>query len=112
MANIFEDIDKEKEQLPELKTITDSVVGKYPLNIFQKIAIFIFLLGLALGFLIGNLMPSCSELNILTGACLRSEFNLSITLVIWGVSFIITLFIYMIGHIIAILSSIDEKLNK
>ncbi len=112
MPNIFEEIEKEKNQLPELEDFTNSVIGKYPLNLYQKIALIILMLGIAMGFIIGNLMPTCSELNTLTGVCNKTEFNLSIMLVIWGVSFLITLFIYMIGHIIAILQSIDQKMEK
>ncbi len=112
MPNIFDEIEKEKNQLPELEDLTNTVIGKYPLNLYQKIALIILMIGGAMGFIIGNLMPACSELDVLTNVCNKTEFNLSIMLVIWAISFLITLFIYMIGHIIAILQSIDQKLEK
>lgn len=109
---MFEEIDKVKKDLPKLNTIGKDleVTG---MNIYQKISVVIFLIFLFIGILLGNLFPSCgSSSEFYGGYCMATEFNFSLMLFIWFIDFLISMFFYAIGHIIALLTAINEKLAK
>ena len=108
---MFEEIEKEKQELPAHHTVTSEIVGKRKLNFYQIIAIVVLILGFISGIILGNLIPACSQTSGIFGSCTKTEFNLSITLLSWASTFLLVLFIYAIGHIIAILESIDQKLK-
>ncbi len=109
---MFKEIDSLKVELPRLNSISKEV-GKQKLNFYQKFAVIMFLVIFALAVIIGNLFPVCSATGgILGNNCVTTEFNFSLMFMIWFISFIVCLFIFAIGHIIAILTSIDKKLSK
>lgn len=110
--NMFEDIDKLKKELPKLTTVS-SEVNKIKFNIYQKIAIVIYVICIFLGVLFGNLFPSCgSSSKFYSGVCLTTEFNFSLMLFIWFISFLICFLFYALGHIISLLTSINNSLSK
>lgn len=110
--NMFEEIEKEKVELPRFNTIQKEV-DNFELNIYQKLATIIFIFCIFLGVVFGNLFPVCgSSAALYSGACLTTEFNISLMLFIWFISFIICLFIFVLGHIVLLLDSINKKLGK
>jgi len=112
MSNMFEEIDRLKKDLPKVKAI-EKEVSKHKMNFYQIVAICAFVICFILGLLLGNLFPVCTATRgMYNNVCIQTEFNLSLTILVWGVSFIACLFFYAIGHIIALLTSIDEKLTK
>lgn len=109
--NMFEEIEKEKIDLPKIKTIKKEV-DNIEFNAYQKLAIIIFIFCVFLGVVFGNLFPVCgSSSTLYSGACLTTEFNISLMLFIWFISFIICLFIFMIGHVILLLNLINKKIK-
>lgn len=110
--NMFDEIQKAKIEFPKIKTIKKEV-DSFEFNIYQRLAIIIFVFCIFLGIVFGNLFPVCGSSSALySGTCLTTEFNISLMLFIWFVSFIICLFIFMIGHIIMLLNMINEKMKK
>lgn len=110
--NMFEEIEKSKEELPKAKVIS-SQIKKFTFNFYQIFSIFTFFVIFCLGILLGNLFPTCgSSSTLYAGACLTTEFNFSLMLFIWFVGLILCLFIFAIGHIIQLLEAINKKLKK
>lgn len=110
--NMFEEIDRVKKDLPRAKAISKEV-NSIELNIYQKISLVIFIICLFLGILFGNLFPSCgSSSEFYSNVCDTVEFNFSLMLFIWFVSFIVCLLFFMIGRIIFLLNSINNRLAK
>ena len=108
----FQEIDKVKCDLPKLKNVSNEV-SNIETNIYQKITIIIFLICIFLGIFFGNLFPACgSSSELYSGFCATTEFNFSLMLFIWFFSFIGCMFFYMIGHIISLLTSINNKMAK
>ena len=109
---LFEEIDKVKKDLPKLKTVSHEV-NKIELNIYQRITMVIFIICLFLGVFFGNLFPSCgSTSEFYSNVCVTTEFNFSLMLFIWFISFIVCLLFFMIGHVIGLLNSINNQLAK
>ena len=107
--NMFEEIDKLKKDLPKAKTISKEM-NDIELNIYQKISVVIFIICVLLGVLFGNLFPSCgSSSEFYSDICATTEFNFSL---IWFVSFIVCLLFFMIGRVISLLNSINDRLAK
>ena len=110
--DLFESIDRVKKDLPKLKTVSHDV-KEQNLNIYQIVSLIIFIICLLLGILFGNLFPICgSSSGFYGGVCLSTEFNFSLMLLIWFIAFLVCMFFYAIGHIIALLTSINNKLGK
>lgn len=110
--NMFEEIDKLKKDLPKAKTISKEM-NDIELNIYQKISVVIFIICVLLGVLFGNLFPSCgSSSEFYSDICATTEFNFSLMLFIWFVSFIVCLLFFMIGKVISLLNSINDRLAK
>lgn len=109
--NMFEEIEKAKEDLPKLKTITKEV-SHYQFNGYQKFAIVVFLVCFCFGIILGNLFPACGSSSNFYGRCTTTEFNFSLMLFFWFISFLVCLFFFAIGHIISLLTSIEEALRK
>lgn len=110
--NMFEEIEKTKQDLPRIKTIVRKVTN-YKFNGYQKFAIIIYIICFCLGVLFGNLFPACgSSSTLYAGTCLTTEFNFSLMVFIWFVSFLICLFFFALGHIILLLTDISEKMGK
>ena len=110
--NMFEEIEREKTQLPKIKSI-EKEVGKYTFNWYQKFAIVTYIVCFALGIIFGNIFPACSSSSgLYVDTCVTTEFNFSLMVFFWFVSFLLCLFFFAIGHIISLLTSINEKLGK
>ena len=110
--NMFEEIEKEKIDLPKTKTIKNQV-NKVKLNSYQRLAIIIYVIIFVIGILMGNLFPVCgSSSTLFEGTCTSSQFNTSLMICIWFMGFIICLFIFMLGHIVLLLNDIKKKLDK
>ena len=110
--NMFEEIEKYKEELPKAKAIS-SQIKKFTFNFYQIFAIFTFLVIFVLGIIFGNLFPTCgSSSTLYAGVCLTTEFNFSLMLCIWFIGLILCMFIFAIGHIIQLLEAINRKLKK
>ena len=111
--NLFEEIDKYKQDLPKINNIANEV-KRQKLNIYQIVACITMIISFFLGIILGNLFPSCGSTATLYGetSCTGTEFNISLTLFFWFSSFLLCLFFYGMGHIISLLTSIDKKLSK
>lgn len=110
--DLFDEVNKNKKDFPKVHSVKNRV-GSYKLNYYQIFAILVFIVCVCLGIILGNLFSTCTTTAYLTGnVCSVTEFNFSLMLIIWGVGLVISVFIFAIGHIIAILSQINEKLSK
>ena len=110
--DLFEEINKTKEDFPKLHSVT-SEVKKQELNFYQGFAIGVFILCIFLGIIFGNLFSTCETTSYFySDACLVSEFNFSLMITIWFVCLLVCIVLYAIGHIIALLTEISQKLSK
>ena len=111
--NLFEEIDEYKKELPKINNITKEV-KKQKLNSYQLIACITMIIAFFSGFIIGNIFPSCSNTSTMFGTtyCENTEFNISLTIIFWFLSFLFCMGIYGFGQMINLLTSIDEKLTK
>lgn len=110
--NMFDDIDKVKKKLPTLKSITSGVTS-HNLNNYQLVAVVTFGIAFCIGIIFGNLFPSCGTTsNIYSSACSTTEFNFSLTLAIWFISFLVCVLFYGMGHIISLLQELNKNLTK
>ena len=57
---MFEEIEREKEELPKLRNITNEM-SKQTFNGYQKFAIITFLVCFCFGIILGNLFPACGS---------------------------------------------------
>jgi len=109
---LFEEISKNKEDFPKKKVITDEF-SKHHFNFYQVFAIGLLIVFFFLGIVFGNLFATCQAYSYFySDACVVTEFNYSIMIIIWFIGTILSIFIYAIGHIITLLSNINEKLSK
>ena len=102
--NMFEEIEKIREDLPKFKSITKEV-SNVSLNGYQLFAVISYAV-------LGNLFPSCGSSSNFYSTCTTTEFNFSLMLFFWFISFLVCLFFYGMGHIISLLSEINKKLGK
>ncbi len=110
--DLFEQISKEKTDFPKVKSIKNEF-SKLDFNFYQFFAIVIFIIGVVLGIIFGNLFATCKTSSYFySDACYVTEFNFSLMIAIWFVSLLLSVMIYSVGHIIALLSNINEKLSK
>jgi len=110
--DLFDEISENKKEFPKVKSIKREV-GKQKLNFYQVFAIGLFIAFFFLGIVFGNLFATCKASSYYySDTCLVTEFNFSLMIAIWFISLLISLFIYAIGHIVAILDEINEKLSK
>lgn len=110
--NFFEEVNKSKKDFPKANTLKDRV-GSYKLNFYQFFAIAVFVVCFFLGIIFGNLFSTCTTASYFSNdTCLVTEFNYSLMLIIWFFSLLLSIFIFAIGHIISLLSQINEKLKK
>ncbi len=110
--DLFDEVNKSKKDFPKVHTVKDKV-GNYKLNLYQLFAICLFVICLFLGVIFGNLFSICTTTSYFSSdTCVIREFNYAIMLIIWFMGLLISLFIFAIGHIITILSQINEKLEK
>jgi len=110
--NLFEEIESAKKDLPKVKSLGNDL-RKKSFNLYQILAIGMFLISLCLGIFFGNLFATCeAKAYFYSDRCLNTEFNFSLMILIWFGGFLLSLFVYAIGHIIALLQKIDEKLSN
>ena len=110
--DLFSQIDKMDKDFPKLKKLASDVTS-HELNGYQVIALVIMGICLCVGIIFGNLFPSCgSASGLYNNSCNTTEFNFSLTIVIWFAGFLVCTFFYAIGHIISILESINDNLKK
>ncbi len=112
--DLFDEITKEKEDFPKVSVSTISKeVKKHKFNFYQMFAIGLFIVFFFLGIIFGNLFSTCEATSYYySDTCLVNEFNFSLMLSIWFVSLLVSIIIFAIGHVIALLSGINEKLGK
>lgn len=110
--DLFDEISKKKKDFPKMKTVTKEVKG-FSFNFYQGFAIVMFILCFFVGIIFGNLFSTCQASSYFySDACYVKQFNFSLMISIWFVSLLVSLFIYSIGHIIALLTEINKKLSK
>jgi len=110
--DLFDEVNKSKKDFPKVHTVKDKV-GSYKLNLYQIFAIGIFVVSLFLGIIFGNLFSTCTTTSYFSSnTCVVTEFNYSLMLIIWSCGLLLSVFIFAIGHIITLLSQINEKLEK
>lgn len=110
--DLFDEVNKSKKDFPKVHAVK-SKVGNYKLNFYQLFSIGLFIVCLFLGIVFGNLFSTCTTASYFSNdTCLVNEFNYSLMIIIWSIGLLLSLFIFAIGHIIAILSQINEKLEK
>ncbi|MCI8569615.1 MAG: hypothetical protein HFJ11_06535 [Bacilli bacterium] len=112
--DFFEEIAKVKEDFPKINVNSlNSEVKKYKFNFYQIFAIILFIVFFFLGIIFGNLFATCETTSYYySKSCLVTEFNFSLMLGIWLISLLVSTVIYSIGHIISLLTSINEKIKK
>lgn len=110
--DFFEEISKKKEEFPRLHSVTNEVKQR-ELNFYQRFAIGVFILCFFLGIVFGNLFATCETTSYFySDACVVSEFNFSLMIAIWFVSLLVCIVFYAIGHIVALLNEISQKLSN
>lgn len=110
--DLFDEIHKVKQDFPKKKVITDEL-NKQSFNFYQGFAITLFIVLFFLGIFLGNLFATCQASSYFSSdECLVTEFNFSLMIVVWFAGFLVSTFIYAIGHIIELLRDIDDKLTK
>lgn len=110
--DLFEEITKEKEDFPKVHLVTKEV-KKYKLNFYQLFSLSIFVLCLFLGIVFGNLFATCETSSFFySNVCAVKQFNYSLMISIWFIGILIAVILFSIGHIIALLSEINQKLTK
>lgn len=110
--DFFEEISKSKKDFPKYNTITKEV-KKLKFNFYQGFAIVFFIVSIFLGIIFGNLFAACkTSAYFYSDTCYVTEFNFSLMITIWFLGLLVSMFIFSIGHIIALLTSINEKLGK
>ncbi len=108
--NLFDEIDKYKKDFPKIDKDLD-YIKKYEFNFYQKFAIFLELVFIFIGIILGNVFPACQQNGIYNSVCKSFNFNILLAIITWFVGFIIALFIFGLGHIIILLNMLNHK-NK
>jgi hypothetical protein len=110
--DLFEQITESKKDFPKFHTISKEV-KKFKFNFYQGFAIVFFIVSIFLGIIFGNLFAACkTSAYFYSDTCYVKEFNFSLMITIWFIGLLISMFIYSIGQIIGLLTSINEKLGK
>lgn len=110
--DMFEQIEKEKKDLPNVKSIKKKF-RQLKFNGYQKFAIVTYVLCIIFGIILGNLFPSCgSSVAVYNNTCVSFEFNSFLMIGIWFVSLFVCMLFFEIGHIIGLLSSINKNMSK
>ena len=110
--NMFDDISSGKKDLPKLGNVV-SDVSSYNYNFYERSAVVIGIIFFVLGIILGNIFPACgSSSSIYSTQCSDTVFNFSLTLIVWFSSFILCIFIFGLGQIIALLNRIYKKIDK
>lgn len=111
MKDLFDEIEEKKKELPKLKKISKEVKKNRYYNFYQQLAFWLFAFLFIVGIILGNVFPACSETSTVLSTCTATEYNLSLTLMVWLISFVFCSTIYATGEIIKLLRAINEKLD-
>lgn len=107
--NLFEQIDEEKKDIPKIdKAIKQARKNKY--NFYQRVSIITMIICFFAGIILGNIFPSCASGGLYSSTCTTTEYNISLTILFWFISFLVCMFIYAVGHIIDVLERINKNL--
>lgn len=110
--DLFEEISKSKKDFPKFNNISNEF-NSYKLNFYQVFAIGLFIVVFVLGIFFGNLFATCQASSYFyADECMITEFNFSLMIFIWFIGTLLSVFIFSIGHIISLLSEINQKLGK
>jgi len=110
--DFFDEITKLKQDFPK-KNDFSAIFSNHTFNFYQIFAIGLFLLFFFLGFVFGNLFPACQAYSFFySDVCMVTEFNFFVMIFVWMVGVLLSIFIFAIGHIIELLTNINEKLGK
>ena len=110
--DFFDEINNVKKEFPKMNAVSREV-HKYKFNFYQWFSIVVFIIFFFLGIIFGNLFATCEASSYFySDACLVKQFNFSFMIMVWFISLIVCLFIFAIGHIIALLGEINKKLTK
>lgn len=110
--DLFVEIESNDKDFPKIKKLIADISSS-KLNGYQVIAVVTMGICFVVGIIFGNLFPSCgSSSNLYNSVCNTTEFNFSLTIFIWFIGFLTCVFFYGIGHIILLLESINNNLNK
>ena len=110
---MFEEIDKLDKKLPtskEIKKYRKTITEKY--NLYQIIAIGVFVVGFIMGIILGNNYAQCESYSKINEMCLEETFNIGFMLFTWIITFVIGVLIIALGQIIQLLTKINEKLEN
>jgi ACR3 family arsenite efflux pump ArsB len=108
--NLFDQIKAEKQDIPKMDKALKEVKG-HKFNFYQKVSIITMLACFVIGIILGNLFPSCISGGLYSATCTNTEFNVSLTLLFWFVTFLICMMMYAVGHIISLLEKISQNLK-
>lgn len=110
--DMFDEIDKVAKDFPRLKKVAKNVTSN-KVNNYQIFSYVIMGIFIGIGFLFGNLFPSCGNYSSLYyDQCSMTEFNFSLTIGIWFLGLMVTVFFYGMGEIISLLRGMNQKLEK
>ncbi len=110
--NMFEEIDKQKQELPKLKTLNKQL-SKYDFNMYQKFGMFIFIVAIIMGIILGNIFSTCGATSsFYDTACVTKQFNLSYMIGTWLFGLMISLMFFGMGHMIYLLDDIADNIEK
>ncbi len=110
--NFFDDISKQKVDFPKIHSVRNEMQN-YTLNFYQSFAVALFIVCFFLGIIFGNLFATCDATSYFySDICVVTKFNFSLMISVWFIGLLISVVIFSIGHIIALLTEINEKLSK
>ncbi len=110
--NFFDEISKEKKDFPKIHSVKNEMQN-YSLNFYQGFAIGMFVICFFLGIILGNLFATCDATSYFySNVCVVTKFNFSLMISVWFISLLVSIGIFSIGHIIALLTEINEKLGN
>ena len=109
--NMFEEIEKEKKDLPKVKSLTNEA-QKYSLNIYQKFSLLIMFIAFIVGIILGNSYNTCTPSITYGSEDCVSQFDFALMLEIWFGGLVVGMFFFGLGHIVYLLNDISNKLKK
>ena len=109
--DFFEEITKKKKEFPKIHSFAKEF-DNYELNFYQVFAIGMFVVCFFLGIVFGNLFATCETTSYFySDACLVTEFNFSLMIMIWFVSFLVSTVFFSVGKEIFIVTTSTIRAN-
>lgn len=110
--DFFDEVDKEKLDFPQIKNLSLNI-EKNKFNFYQYFSFILFFIAIIFGVVFGNMFATCKTSSYFySNSCLVTEFNFSLMILIWFLGLFVSICFYSVGHIISLLSNINEKLSK